>query len=537
MIALLVTAALLLLYAYWRASRTGSDSSREDVKSTKTTRPGSKSRGGSEREGVVRTDISDEGHKEDTGDEDASEASSSEAKKDRLRQQDSGAGIVERGFHGAAREGVVSKLVNGDGSVNEGDVLNKDILNERVISNGAVSKGRFDDEDVINTGVTSTVADGNGIVSKGEVVEKGVIDKEVKGKGVHLEVLNGTDSEEHGFGQQKVPEEVPAEEVHHLFFLKVHKAASTTVLNVVYRFALSHHLVVFLPKPWMANILSEQDKKWSQNADPLPPGAEHFDILCNHLIFDEASIRRELPEGTAFVGIVRQPFEQFVSAFWYYREKYSYKYLLRIPGQRPISTYLQHPRHWEPKAGVLQFTNNRMSIDFGMDPNQVHNKVYVKKYVQYLSKTFHLVMVSDRFDESILLLRRLLGWKVQDVVYIQNNVRKNKFYNQTFTSKEKRTHRSLNLADYALYERFSKVLDDKVRAAGKSFSEEVKSFQVICRAVSDYCHDKTTAHPMVVQAEPWREEFSITKKMCDLMMMDEIQFVDTVRKMNGKKQN
>ncbi|KAK7092550.1 uncharacterized protein [Littorina saxatilis] len=323
------------------------------------------------------------------------------------------------------------------------------------------------------------------------------------------------------------------QEVHHLFFLKVHKAASTTVLNIVYRFSLNRRLVVLLPTPTMANILSEHTKNWVPSAALLPPGADHFDVLCNHVVF-ETSIRRMLPEDTVFVGIVRRSFDQFVSAFWYYRELYRLPYLTRIPGKRPVSTYLQDPARWEPDPRKMKFTNNRMSVDFGMDPTKVHDEVYVKDYLRYLDSTFHLVMVSDSFDESILLMRRLLGWKVEDVIYMKNNARKGNLYNQTFTTKEKQTHRDFNYADYALYEHFSKVLDDKVRAAGEAFSKEVESFQQICRSVRDYCQSNAT-EPLRVQAMLWKEEFSVTKETCALLTMDERKFVKIVRKNNGIK--
>ena len=162
--------------------------------------------------------------------------------------------------------------------------------------------------------------------------------------------------------------------------------------------------------------------------------------------------------------------------------------------------------------------------------------MYVNQYVKYLNDTFHLVMVSDRFDESILLMRRLLGWRVRDVIYIKNNAR-NTFYNQTFTSKEKRTHRDWNPADYALYEHFARVLDDKVRAAGQVFRQEVESFRVICQEVRDFCRGNSTHTPLKVQATLWAEEFSVTKEMCDLMTMDEIPFVNLMRRVNGKKHN
>ena len=70
----------------------------------------------------------------------------------------------------------------------------------------------------------------------------------------------------------------PTKEVQHLFFLKVHKAASTTVLNVIYRFALSRHLVVMLPVSRLANILSERSKVWTSNA--APPSSWCWPLRC-----------------------------------------------------------------------------------------------------------------------------------------------------------------------------------------------------------------------------------------------------------------
>ncbi|PVD30412.1 hypothetical protein C0Q70_09678 [Pomacea canaliculata] len=51
---------------------------------------------------------------------------------------------------------------------------------------------------------------------------------------------------------------VKAAEVTHVFFLKVHKAASTTVMNIIYRFALSRNLTVMLPR--RSNSFSQVSK-------------------------------------------------------------------------------------------------------------------------------------------------------------------------------------------------------------------------------------------------------------------------------------
>ncbi|KAL8563811.1 hypothetical protein ACOMHN_061935 [Nucella lapillus] len=323
-------------------------------------------------------------------------------------------------------------------------------------------------------------------------------------------------------------------ESHHLFFLKVHKAASTTVQNLLYRFAISHHLLVLLPQPQHRNVLNERSKDWLQNAIPLPKPATHFDIICNHLIFEEQSVRKVLPHDAFFVGIVRQPFQQFASAFWFYREAFDVKYLKEIPGPHPVSEYLEHPTRYEPKAGVWSFTHNRMSFDFGMDVKKTGDETYVEMFITYLNFTFDLVMVSERFDESILLLRRLLGWKVQDVLYLRNNAFHKNRLEQNFTQRERQAHRVFNRADYALYEHFSRVLDAKVRAAGDGFQAELKAYRTLLRSVHDYCQKPGGPEGSVkVRASFWGEEVLLTSGTCHLMSLEETDFVKVMRRSNA----
>nr|KAG5704055.1 hypothetical protein BaRGS_017559 [Batillaria attramentaria] len=272
-------------------------------------------------------------------------------------------------------------------------------------------------------------------------------------------------------------------EVKHVFFLKVHKAASSTVQNVMLRFALSRGLNVMLPRN--GHILSESSKTWLRNAIPPPHGVQHYDILCNHLVFEEESVRYGLHPDTVFIGIVRQPFEQFVSAFMYYRNKYSVAYLKKIGGEDPVSTYLTQPGKWETLKGRSSMTHNRMSFDFGLEPMDMQDEHQVAKYIQYLNDTFHLVLVSERFDESMILMKRRLGWGMKDVLYFKNNVFKHKEKN--YTEEQRNTHRRFNMADYTLYEHFSQLFDKRVNAEGKSFADEVKTYSSVRERVGQFC--------------------------------------------------
>lgn len=315
-------------------------------------------------------------------------------------------------------------------------------------------------------------------------------------------------------------------ESRHVFFLKVHKAASTTVMSVLFRFALRRHLNVMLPRT--SNVISEGSKRWVRNVMPLPAGVSHFDILCNHLVFDEQSVRSALPADALFVGIVREPFQQFVSAFLYYRTTFRIRYLARIPGPDPIAAYLRNPAMFESRLSQSSYTHNRMSFDFGMEPGRMVEESYIADYVTYLNRTFHLVMVSERFDESMVLLKRLLGWRLQDVLYVKNNVFQQSRHDQ-YTEAEKQAHRSFNAADYALYEHFSRLFDSKVRAEGRLFPAEVAAYVSLRERVGQFCEGPGLEEGLRVGATAWTAPFHVSKEDCLLMTVPEVPFVSLLR--------
>ena len=79
-----------------------------------------------------------------------------------------------------------------------------------------------------------------------------------------------------------------------VMFLKTHKTASSTVLNILFRFAETHNLSVALPAgksfhlgyPWL--FLARYVEGWEGSK----PGLQlRFNIMCNHLRFNLPEVR------------------------------------------------------------------------------------------------------------------------------------------------------------------------------------------------------------------------------------------------------
>ncbi|XP_076462109.1 galactose-3-O-sulfotransferase 2-like [Babylonia areolata] len=105
--------------------------------------------------------------------------------------------------------------------------------------------------------------------------------------------------------------------VRHVFFLKTHKTGSQTMTGILNRYALVHNLSVAIRKALNRHKASTR-KNWIPDIRPLPPGIPHYDMITDHVRFNEICVRHFLPDDAVFISIVREPLDKFVSAFYFY---------------------------------------------------------------------------------------------------------------------------------------------------------------------------------------------------------------------------
>ncbi|XP_076455029.1 galactose-3-O-sulfotransferase 3-like [Babylonia areolata] len=301
----------------------------------------------------------------------------------------------------------------------------------------------------------------------------------------------------------------------HVFFLNTHKAGGSIVRNVLLLFAHRNNLTVLLPRKGLG--FSFSSKNYWHNRDTRSSRNSH--IICDYLVFNKTFVDAVLPADTLFVGIVRHPFHQFLAAFHKYTRVLpdSKNYLRKIPGPFPVATYLSEPEKWEHPDPSRSFTNNRMSFDFGLEVAQWKDNAAVERYLQYLESTFHLVMVAEKFDESLVLLRRLARWSLRDVLYLQ--VSDFEMLNRyTFNETQRHRHRKFQYPDYALYARFEAILFKRISEQTQyGFYSELAQFRKTREAVQVFCEKAPEKRDLRVKASLWNEAFRVTPRDCQFM--------------------
>lgn len=310
--------------------------------------------------------------------------------------------------------------------------------------------------------------------------------------------------------------------------------------NILQRYGFTRGLNFVLPRRRARsnsyNHITEAGEAFSRDKLIPPPPGGHYDIVWNHGIYNSQFYHSILPPDTVFVAILRQPFEQFQSASEYYGHTPGsslYK-IMQENVSNPLSLYLQNPSIYEGPRVYTSYIRNKQSEDLGMSGAHILNDTLRREYMQQLDKEFQLVMITEFFHESIVLLRRLMCWSIKDVLYIpkDKNVHKKK---RNFSAEDEAKHRKLNLADYDLYDFFLRRFLDTVAEQEPDFHKEVTFFKQLLKDVEVHCNQMDGPSVFEVPKTQWSAEFTVGPEDCELMQKDVLPFyndlmVDAVRK-------
>ena len=310
-------------------------------------------------------------------------------------------------------------------------------------------------------------------------------------------------------------------EVRHIAFLKVHKAASGTATTIFFRFGSDRKLSFLRPK-WL-NIVSSSES--ITDSQLINPNDKPFDIITSHVIYNRTTFERYLQNDTVYVGIIREPYIQFKSSMNYMAPKYVYN----ISNEDPIQQYLRDPMKYEGELNPRQsWINNRQAAEFGT-PDEIikkRNLTAMAEYVAKLSKEFHLVIIAEYFDESIVLMKRMLNWKVTDILYRRLHIRG---WDREITfprAHDRRLYRKYAFADYAIYDFFYQKLWRQISNAGDDFFAEVLYFKEIREEMDDFCKVyPNITDTVTLRASEWSPEILVDKELCRKIYWEEEDWV------------
>ena len=272
----------------------------------------------------------------------------------------------------------------------------------------------------------------------------------------------------------------------------------------------------------------------------LPQG--YPDILCNHALFNQKPMKAVMPPDTSFITILRDPLENFPSAFEYMDVAYVNKMKGRTTSQN-IDTFFHKINDYfvtyYKKVGTVSYLlRNGQFFDLGHRIQRVRTQNQVYPYIKEFERIFDHVLITEYFDESLILMKREFCWELEDVLYFKFLERTSGETQLSATAEEK--IRLWSHADVILYEHFKDRLLQEILKQGQDFYDEVEQLREFNKKMKEKCIGEEQlekapgSRSSKVRKFVLRQDLSHESKVeCCRMIRSENDYVDYHRTKQG----
>jgi hypothetical protein len=249
-----------------------------------------------------------------------------------------------------------------------------------------------------------------------------------------------------------------------VIFLHIGKTAGSTMRQILKRqFRSSERMTVRARRRPREETLADFARM--PEADRLRPR-----LIMGHTVF---GLHEHVPRPCSYVTMVRHPVKLAVS---------QYRYVLRTPGHRHHARVQGMTLEEYVESGfALEMDNSQtraIAGDVGTPYGGCTDEM-LKTAKRNLADHFPWVGVTERFDESVVLLGRTFGWK--DVRYVPANVARS---SAPPTSEQTALVERMNRLDLELYDHACRLLDERI-AGEPGFAAAYERF---LRANARYRH-------------------------------------------------
>ena len=185
-------------------------------------------------------------------------------------------------------------------------------------------------------------------------------------------------------------------------------------------------------------------------------------LIMGHTVF---GLHESVPRPCTYITMVRNPVRLAVS---------QYRYVLRTPGHRHHDRVQGMPLADYVRSGIaLEMDNSQtraIAGDVGTPYGECTEEM-LETARRNLAEHFAWVGVTERFDESIVLLRRTFGWS--DVRYMNANVARS---TTPPSESDLALIEEMNSLDMALYREACLAFDKRIEAE-EGFAEELEQLR------------------------------------------------------------
>ena len=324
-------------------------------------------------------------------------------------------------------------------------------------------------------------------------------------------------------------------------YIKTHKTASDTLSALFRRFVYQRNLSEVLPLGGKFSLGWPYDLKREYHRPSKTGG---FNVLLDHSKYTEKYMKEIMPEDTVYITSWRETFSHLKSAMAYMSirqwsgiqeeppdgmevflkdlKRYDDIYKI-LPPENPFR------KKYECIPGDISMAQNSMAADLGFPvgfpkgvyPDYSENFTAIKEWLEHSNQVFSVVLLSDYFHHSLIMLKRMMCWSTKDILYERLNSWNTK-YRPEYRQELVDNFRRWSAADYLAFELFNKTLWDRIVEWGHDdFMAELTQYEKTLNIAREFCSDVRIGNEMreylEITPSNWDSGFKVNHDDCHLM--------------------
>ena len=290
-----------------------------------------------------------------------------------------------------------------------------------------------------------------------------------------IEILNAQINDDN---QSIIYNKLEIKDSNSIVFLKTFKTAGSTITSIFHNYCVLHNKSCpitkpyFLSKTWDFYQSVDRDNIYKLKTWNNKTGLNRhnlFDMWINHAIFHPFLFKIMPSAKEEIVTIIRNPIDRFISAFRYYSRKQ------RIFNKINISSYIKQLYINYTKYGQYQ-DNNLPLPHIGYQTNsqcrslipgyvQMEKRDIYNVWNKYINNGKWLILITERFDESLLVLKYKYNLSFTDLIYTRQKGRANRqLHKDAYNPNqfERKLIETINECDSKLYSIATKILNHRI---------------------------------------------------------------------------
>ena len=248
-----------------------------------------------------------------------------------------------------------------------------------------------------------------------------------------------------------------------LIFLHIPKAAGTTLMTILDR--------QYEPDVIFSTYGSKRDQEGVDKLKKLPEDQrEKIRVLRGHLPF---GVHTFLPQTSHYFTILRDPIERTISHYYFVLKTTRHYLHDRVTSQNmTLKDYVSNGIDTELDNGQTRVISGvGHTVGFGQCSTEM-----LETAKKHLSEML-VVGLSERFDETVILLKRNFGWKLP--FYIKANVTENRPRREDISKDTLAAIERCNELDFELYRYAQELFEERIRQQPPAFERELKRFRFL----------------------------------------------------------